>query len=929
MIRTYAVCILILFLAGCASTTDVRNLTRQNDVEGLTKIIQESHDKELRIEAITALGTIRDPRAIGTLTKALDSDSWIERETAVKSLGNLRDYLAIKPIVKALNDNNRFVRDSAHKSLLKVSSSLGRKKDPRVIKYLMIAIRDSNDESRKSCIEAFQTAINELSRTHEPTFIKQLIAGVTDENKYVRIESVLALGQFDDPRVIEPLTIALKDTSEEVRDAASVSLQRVHNPKSAEPLFEALKDKNPDVRDEAASVLGQYKDPQVINKLIHSLSDPNPYVRAGAAKAMAKIIHPRAMKPLVKLLDDNHAYVRLAASNTLEIYHWRPRDKSEAAKYCVARQSWDKCADYKKQAIKPLIVALNGEDPDIRREASLVLTKLDWQPKDNTEKGYFCVAKQDWEECKKLGKYAVPALTQELKNDQWQNRIKAADTLAYIKDPQSIDPLIKSLNDKNADVRAVAVEALGVYKDVRVVAPLIQALDDHNRLVRKTAASVLESSIGDYRKLNNPQVTAPFIEALQDNNRGVRVVAAQLLGDLKDPAAADALIIALEDVDTDVRIAAKESLYKLKDSRAINSLVAALNTEDPKVRSEVVGALSEYKDHRAIDPLLESVNDYNAEVRIKTIKVLSKIDDPRVVEPLIEALKDYQPSVRLAAANALVNIDDERVTVALKNSFGDLDVDVREAVRKTLLAKNWQPENKKEQAQYCIAKRDWILCEELGKYSVDPLLLELKQEKSPYQVEAARVLGQIKDPATIEPLITAISNSQWIDDEYKRKTLINSASRALQKFGIQAVPALKATLTQWYTAQYTAEILQNVGWVPRTEEEEIHFLVARRANTDLQALWPDTKRILLKDIESKDSDRINNALYAFIGIGKEEVINDLLKLLDNNGSIQIAEAYLNSGNDKLVKGAVNWTSDQGLVVKKYSEGNSPVEWGKL
>ena len=140
---------------------------------------------------------------------------------------------------------------------------------------------------------------------------------------------------------------------------------------------------------------------------------------------------------------------------------------------------------------------------------------------------------------------------------------------------------------------------------------------------------------------------------------------------------------------------------------------------------------------------------------------------------------------------------------------------------------------------------------------------------------------------------------------------------------------MKETLTQWYIARHTAEILQSLGWEPRTQEEEIHYLVARRANNDLQALWSETKRILMKDIKSKDADKISNALYAFIGIGKEEVISDLLTLLDNFGTVQIAEAYLNSGHKKLVNGAVSWTQDRGLEVQKYADGNSPVQWGQL
>jgi len=929
MIRIISGCLLIVLLVGCATTADVRTLARQGNVEALIEIINESHDKDLRIEAITALGSIRDPRSIGALTKALNSDSWIERETAVKSLARLRDHLVVQPIVSTLNDENKFVRDTAHKSLIQVSESLGKQKDPRVIRHLFNAMRDNNSTARETCVEAFRVSINELSRVREPTFVNQLIKALSDDNKYVRQAAASALGQFDDPRVIEPLTIAMKDPSLEVRDAASASLRNFQNPKSADPLFEALQDKDATVRDEAAGVLGQYKDPQVINKIILSLSDQNHYVRAGAAKAMGTLLHPRAMQQLIVLLDDPYTDVRLAASETLEKYHWRPGTDAEAAKNCVAKQSWSDCAKYKDEAIAPLIIALNGEDSDVRREASLVLTQVGWSPKDDIAKGSFCVAKKDWEECKALGSAAVPALIQELNSENWKDRIHAVDTLAYIKDPQSIEPLIALVDDSNADVRIAVVESIAGYKDVRVVAPLLKALDDNNRSVRKSAESVLNKSIGNFKELHDPQVTKPFLDALQDNNRGVRLVAARLLGELKDPEAAPALVVALDDVDTDVRIAAKDSLYKIKDTRAINTLVAALKDKNPEVRSDVVGALSEYKDYRAIEPLLESASDANADVRIKTIKALAKIDDPRAVQPLVNALKDYQPSVRLAAASSLKEINDPRAEKALKESLSDFDVDVRMEVRNSLLAKSWEPATEVEQAHYCIAKRDWLMCEKIGKPAIKPLLLELKQNESPYQVEAARVLGEIRDPSTIQPLIDAIASTQWMDDEFKRNSIIDSSSRALKKFGIQAAPALKDTLTQWYISEYTVDILDGIGWKPRTNDEEIHYLVAKRAHGDLQALWVDTKKVLLKDIDSKDPERISNALYAFIGMGREEVINDLLKLLDNHGTVQIAEAYLNSGNDVLINGAKNWTANRGLVVNQYSNGNSPVEWGKL
>ena len=327
--------------------------------------------------------------------------------------------------------------------------------------------------------------------------------------------------------------------------------------------------------------------------------------------------------------------------------------------------------------------------------------------------------------------------------------------------------------------------------------------------------------------------------------------------------------------------------------------------------------------------MLESIKDDDAEVRIKTIHALAKLNDPRAIDPIIHSTKDVYAPVRIAAVQGLINFKDQRVMTALKEKLKDYDSDVRQEARNALLEKNWQPENKEEMAYYCIAKKDWLQCEEAGKQAIEPLLVELKQTESPYQDEAARVLGEIKDPETITPLINAIAATQWIDDDYKKNTLLRSVKRALSKFGIQAVPALKATLTQWYTARHTAEVLDSVGWQPRTTEEEIHYLVASRANSDLQALWSETKRILMKDITSKDTDKISNALYAFIGLGREEIISELLTLLENYGTIQIAEAYLNSGHKRLVSGAVTWSEDRGLEVRQYAEGNSPVQWGQL
>ena len=64
----------------------------------------------------------------------------------------------------------------------------------------------------------------------------------------------------------------------------------------------------------------------------------------------------------------------------------------------------------------------------------------------------------------------------------------------------------------------------------------------------------------------------------------LRMFAARALGDVRDPAAADALIVLLTDRDPALRREAAWSLGRLGDRRAAPALIAALNDSDLDVR---------------------------------------------------------------------------------------------------------------------------------------------------------------------------------------------------------------------------------------------------------------------------------------------------------------------------------------------------------
>src|SRR3990170_2340917 len=105
--------------------------------------------------------------------------------------------------------------------------------------------------------------------------------------------------------------------------------------------------------------------------------------------------------------------------------------------------------------------------------------------------------------------------------------------------------------------------------------------------------------------------------------------------------------------------------------------------------------------------------------------------------------------------------------------------------------------------------------------------------------------------------------------------------------------------------------------------ERIHALVAMRDGHDIKKEWEVAKKILLMDVDSDKYRTIENALYAFMGIGENEIIPLLIERLNAKGTKTMAEAYLNCGHKELDLAARGWAARHGYYVSRGS-GASPV-----
>ncbi|MBA7657994.1 hypothetical protein ES703_65938 [subsurface metagenome] len=130
----------------------------------------------------------------------------------------------------------------------------------------------------------------------------------------------------------------------------------------------------------------------------------------------------------------------------------------------------------------------------------------------------------------------------------------------------------------------------------------------------------------------------------------------------------------------------------------------------------------------------------------------------------------------------------------------------------------------------------------------------------------------------------------------------------------------------WETAQAATDALERLGWSPQSAEDKVHFLVAKRDGNTLRQVWEQTKRVLLKDMKSDEDKIVKNALYAFIAVGKEEIIKLLIDTLNAKGDRTIAEVYCNCGNEKLSSAARDWAAKYKYYVSADS-GACLVGWG--
>lgn len=206
-----------------------------------------------------------------------------------------------------------------------------------------------------------------------------------------------------------------------------------------------------------------------------------------------------------------------------------------------------------------------------------------------------------------------------LKSSNWYVRQYAANYLPFIA-PKAliIEPLIEALQDHMFEVRFAAATSLAKLKAPEAVSPILDQQNQVDRLPLHEASEILSQigkdaiepiikysssqhvsdpakilAINALRQYKPVQAKELILQFLNDPNAEIRVQSAKFLSNIGDSECVQALINAMNDDRWEVRAASAQSLGLIKDTSAMNALSKGLTDQQWWVRHNSAHALTQ------------------------------------------------------------------------------------------------------------------------------------------------------------------------------------------------------------------------------------------------------------------------------------------------------------------------------------------------
>lgn len=555
----------------------------------------------VRLDAVRALGEMKDPGAVEALIEALnDREDYVRWNTA-EALGKILDTRSLTPLINALEDEHPLVRKEAFKALGLFTDQRARDavKSCETDKvHITLRALASNAPDALSRVDA----IRFLQQSRDARAIDPLIAILTDKRidpaeVGLQDDAVVvaadALGDVKDPRSVGALSevvIAHLRNENILREASKYGF----GPATIE--WHVSRDDTNDGfrgREQIAawwqSLPRRYLDAYRRQAVCNSRA-------IACVQALAKISNEsKTLDLFVDCLSDGNAILREAAIRGLVLIS----ERTNSWEWLAKSASGEVLGIVGKRAIKPLIAMLIHRESDIRRGSALALGHFD-EPE--VLAALFRARKDDDAQVRAAAATAIVEICSRspgpviniLDNPDSDMKWAAAKALGRARIADATESLIRLLRDEHSNVRSVAAKALGQICDGKAIEPLTEAAADRDENVRREAVKSIDKIVG-VLDAGSSDAIEHFTRLLKDQRANLRSVAAKALGQLIATQAVEPLTQAATDVDENVR---RDVI------QALDKIVKAIKSEIDKAQ-------------RAYDALLEKRESMIFNVRTK------------------------------------------------------------------------------------------------------------------------------------------------------------------------------------------------------------------------------------------------------------------------------------------------------------------------
>lgn len=516
-------------------------------------------------------------------------------------------------------------------------------------------------------------------------------------------------------------------------------------------------------------------DAMLLRRLLEKLTSDQAFDRDEAISELAEIDDVQADAALVTALEDPDKGIRESAADAI-IRRQSPHAATFLCEYLASAQissrnlASELLTRLGKQAIPALSDKVFDPDRDVRKFAVDILGTI----KDGSVVDIICKALDD---------------------ESANVACSAAETLGLIGDPRAVSSLMEAY-DRNVDAGPQIVEALGRIGDRRALPLLIKALDAKDPVSVFTAVEAMGNmktrEVEPYLRKLLAKSDGAFLEAVVSSL--IKVAHATdhaVLDDLPTAQLQTCLISAVRGGDQQTKLFALEELRAWNNSTAVDLLLNALKdtNEDVSAKAKEILAVAAMS---ATEKITEALRDASPTVACALLDMTADSGNSRFADDVAKMLNNSDETVRERAVSALGKIGDRHAVEMLIGSTTDSVGHVRSAAFKAI---GWIGG---EQAIALLIKGLDDDYPDVRQAALGGLILnaneevikrlteDLHHEKPIRQIMAAQALGWIGESFVIEPLISALNHPEW----EVRKSAVESLGRLAERSAAEHVKVL-------------------------------------------------------------------------------------------------------------------------------------------